>query len=100
MARLKNVVHSEDACTMIFEGNPKSPEPSTGVIKFPGGHIEVARCSDNSYYCHIERAEEGTEIIASRIDYMYEQNHNGILDIPDAEHIRHIAFRIKQLRLD
>lgn len=95
MARLKNIVHSEDACTMIFNGNPKSPEPSLGVIKFPGGHVEVSRCSDNTYYAHIE-VNDTVEVVASRIDYEWphSQDH-GIKDIPDHNKIRHIAFRIK-----
>lgn len=94
MAKLKNIVHSEDACTMIFKGNKSTAEPSMGAIKFPGGVVEVSRCSDGSYYCHISRDDEGTYIIDSRIDYMFDQRGNGILDIPDAEHIRHIAFRL------
>ena len=43
------VVHSDDAATIIFKGDRRRPEPSTGIIKFPGGHVEVTRCSDNTY---------------------------------------------------
>jgi hypothetical protein len=95
MAKLKNIVHSQDACTMVFEGNPANPEPTLGAIKFPGGYIEVSRCSDGSYYAHLSRDEEDTRIIASRIDYTFDAaGRNGILDVPDAADIRHIAIRI------
>jgi len=68
MAKLKNIVHSKDACTLIFKGNEKIPEPSLGVIKFPGGFVEVSRCSDGSYYAHIS-SDCSDNIIDSRIDY-------------------------------
>lgn len=94
MARAK-VVHSTDGVTVVFKGNPKSPEPSLGVIRFAGGLVEVSRCSDNSYYAHIY-IDEGAEILNSRVDYdpEYAQKHN-IPDIPDRDHVRKIAIRVK-----
>lgn len=91
MARLKNIVHSGDACTMIFEGDRSKPEPATGVIKFPGGSVEVSRCSDDSYWVHVE-VERSEYIENSRIDY------DGPYDIgqlPDQHMIKHIAVRVK-----
>ncbi len=94
MAKLKNIVHSEDCCTLIFKGDKNTPEPTCGVIKFPGGLVEVSRCSDGSYYAHLCAEEEST-IIDSRIDYNYEgsQIHN-IPEIPDANNVRKLAMRI------
>ena len=97
MARAK-VVHSDDACTIIFKGNKANPEPSTGIIKFPGGHVEVSRTSDGQYWAHISRknidAEAGS-ITDSRIDYPYELGEHGIPSIPDQDQIEHIAIKIQ-----
>ena len=92
MARAK-VVHSEDAATIIFNGDKTSPEPSTGIIKFPGGHVEVSRTSDGKYWAHIWRDKTGD--IESRIDYDYEGNLlNGIIDVPNVKNVQHIALKI------
>lgn len=93
MAKIK-VVSSDDACTMIFKGDKRYPEPSMGCIKFPGGRTEVSRTSDGSYWVHVS-VEAPENIKESRVDY----NHigwrvNGILDIPDQDKIMHIALRI------
>lgn len=90
------VVHSEDAVTVIFKGNPKSPEPSTAIVKFPGGHVEVARCLDNSYWIHFA-VDHPDNTKDSRIDYAYEEHlKHGIIDVPDADKIKHLAVRIYQ----
>lgn len=100
MAKLRSIVHSQDACTMIFHGNKRTPEPTLGVIKFPGGHIEVSRCSDDSYYVHLS-VENEVNIIASRIDYNHKgREKNGIPGILDQEKVKHIAIRIKPIVLE
>ncbi len=101
MARLKNIIHSGDACTMVFKGDKsKALEPSTGIIKFPGGYVEVARCSDGSYYAHIA-VVDAENIIDSRIDYDYPKSReHGIPDIPDMEFIKKIACKIKPKHLE
>ena len=95
MARAK-IVHSEDAVTIIFKGDKDSPEPGTAIIKFPGGHVEVTRTSDNKYWAHIE-VEKASNIKESRIDYDfdgYKKSECKIPDVPNAEHIQHIAIKI------
>lgn len=88
------VVHSDDACTIIFKGNPKSPEPSMGAIRFPGGRVEVSRCSDGTYYAHLYR-DEDSQVVDSRIDYDYEYSQkHGIPDIPDQDNVQKLAMRI------
>ena len=92
MAKLRNIVHSEDACTIIFEGEKTTPEPATGIIKFPGGHVEVSRTSTGTYWAHIA-VDHYDNIKDSRIDYDCEGwKEHGIPAIPGQE-------RIQQFRL-
>ena len=94
MAKAK-VIHSADACTMIFRGSKSDPEPSTGVIKFPGGNVEVSRCSDGSYWAHIS-LDDASNNIRTRVDYDYDKSQeHGILPVPDVEHIEHLAILVK-----
>lgn len=90
------VVHSEDAATIIFEGDKARPEPSTGVIKFPGGFVEVSRTSEGKYWAHIYQ-DESKPLSESRIDYSfegYEATGGKIPDIPHADKIKHIAVLV------
>ena len=72
MARA-NVTHSQDGVQVTFLGDRRNPEPSMAVIQFPGGHVEVSRCSDGSYWAHIGLRGIG---------------------LPKPDHIKHIAVRI------
>ena len=90
MARAK-VTHSEDACMITFKGNNKNPEPSTGIIKFPGGHVEVSRCSDGTYWAHIV-ADKAANIVNSRVEY--NNNLIGIPEIKQHEHLVALKVRI------
>ena len=101
MARAE-VVHSQDAVTVIFKGDPRRPEPSTAVIKFPGGHVEVSRASDGSYWAHVEvqaavdhDERPAGQIVASRIDYRHGMGH-GIPPMPADDFIQHIAVQISR----
>jgi hypothetical protein len=91
MARAK-VIHSEDAVMIKFMGNPKKPEPSTAVISFPGGEVEVTRCSDNSYWAHIY-LEDPVNNIGSRLTATPESR-LPIEDIPNVDHVKQIAVRV------
>lgn len=90
MARA-NVTHSTDAVQITFNGDKRSPEPSTGVIKFPGGHVEVSRCSDGTYWAHIATVA-GANIIEGRIDR--EGRLHAVESMEDAEKINHLAIRV------
>ena len=95
MAKSK-VVHSDDACTIIFKGDIKDPEPSTGVIKFPGGLVEVSRTSDGKYWAHIY-ADDAANIVHSRVDYNFEEwvkTGGDVPEIPRQESIKKIAIKI------
>jgi len=90
MARA-NVVHSTDAVQINFYGDKAHPEPSTGVIKFPGGHVEVSRCSDGTYWAHVA-VVEGVNIVDGRIDRAGRVQ--AAADLEDADQVNHIAIRI------
>jgi len=95
MARAK-IVHSTDAATIIFEGDKRSPEPSTGIILFPGGSVEVSRTTDGQYWAHVA-IKEGAAITDSRIDYQhdaYKRNNRAIPPIPAHEDIQHMAILV------
>lgn len=95
MAKAK-VVHSTDAVLIEFKGSTKNPEPSTGVIKFPGGHVEVSRCSDGTYFAHISVVSEAN-VVNSRVDFSNSPDHKikSVQDIPHGNLINHIAVRIR-----
>lgn len=69
MARAE-VVHSTDAVEVVFRGDRRRPEPSTAVIKFPGGHVEVSRCSDGTYGAHV-CVVGSANVVGSRIEYAH-----------------------------
>lgn len=95
MARAK-VTHSDDAVQIDFYGDRRHPEPATAVVRFPGGHIEVSRCADGSYYAHLEVVEPHN-VIDSRVDYTYEAGLQlaGIPAFPNANQVRHIALKVR-----
>jgi hypothetical protein len=93
MARA-NVIHSEDAVMIEFKGNKSKPEPSTAVIKFPGGHVEVSRTSDGKYWAHLE-VVSSDNVVDSRIDYEYEAwKAIGIPELPMGDQVKKIAILI------
>lgn len=91
MAKAK-VIHSDDACLIQFNGDKCYPEPATGVIQFPGGHVEVSRCTDGTYWAHIAVVSPAN-IIGSRLDFTYGAPVS-VTDIPNGDKIDHIAIRI------
>lgn len=90
MAKAK-VTHSDDAVQVTFKGDRRNPEPSTGIIKFPGGHIEVARCSDGTYWAHVN-VVDGANIVSGRIDR--HGRIQAVADLEDVGSVNHIAIRI------
>lgn len=90
MANAK-VVHSQDAVMVEFKGNPKSPEPSTGVIKFPGGHVEVTRTSDGSYWAHLTVVDP-QNIVDSRMDIT--ESVSAVRDLPNGDKVKSLAIRV------
>jgi hypothetical protein len=100
MARFR-VVHSDDAATILIAGDKRNPEPTSAIIKFPGGVVEVSRTSDGNYWVHASCFGPGEEspgqIIGSRIDYArdaYHRNGGEIPPIPAHADIEHMALLI------
>ena len=91
MARAK-VTHSADAVQITFDGDRRSHEPSTAVIKFQGGYVEVSRCSDGTYWAHVVAADSAN-IVGSRIDYEHGAAAS-VADLPDAANVKKLALRI------
>lgn len=90
MARA-NVTHSQDAVQITFNGDRRNPEPATGVIKFPGGHVEVSRCSDGTYWAHVAMVS-GVNVVEGRIDR--EDRVDAVEAMEGADKVTHIAIRI------
>lgn len=91
MARAK-VVHSEDAVLVEFKGDKRNPEPTTGVIRFPGGHVEVSRCSDGTYWAHLV-ANDGANVVDGRIDYDFGASAS-VRELPEHRQVHKLALRI------
>lgn len=91
MARF-NVIHSQDACLIEVKGDKRKPEPSTAVIKFPGGHVEVSRCSDGTYWAHLV-VNDRTNITDSRIEYQHGAS-RAVDDLPEAHLVTKVALRV------
>lgn len=93
MAKAFKQVRSSDALTVIIAGDKRNPEPGTLIVKLPGGHVEVSRCSDGSYWVHLQVIDP-TNIIASRIEYAHKPLAASVADMPDAERVNKLALRI------
>lgn len=80
----------------------KKAESATHVIEFPGGAIEVSRCSDGSYWAHIlvnHGFDEGdgngfTSARGDVIDGRIQRDGEHVIDVADAGRITQIAVRI------
>jgi hypothetical protein len=94
MARAQ-VTHSQDAVQITFGGDRRRPEPSTAVIKFPGGHVEISRCSDGTYWAHLE-VVASANIADSRIEYEHGAP-RAVKGMPDAGFVRKMALRISNM---
>jgi len=102
MPRAK-VVHSEQACHVILEGDKSHPEPVTVVVQFPGGQVEVSRCSNNKDYWMHFHLDEGTTVVDSRQAYAHKtytkrlsSGLNPIHELEDACDITQIALKLRR----
>lgn len=96
---------ADTAKVILLYGNKyKKAESAEHIIKFPGGSISVCRTSNNEYWAHIEvnkgqvledmhRESAHGDIIESRLDYEYPGR--TCIEIPDMEHLAHLAVRIR-----
>lgn len=101
MAKGHQIVRSEDATTVVIRGDVRNPEPTHAIIAFPGGTVEVARCSDGTYWAHLALlprgaiGDESFAVLASRVDYNHEGwGEHGIPEIPSAHLVEKLSLRI------
>lgn len=95
-------VHSSQATTLLVKGDKNNPEPIHQIIIFPGGQIELTRCSDNEqYWIHIHLNED-TKITDSRQAYSHEiyqkrmnMGLNPIHQMKDASYITQLALKVR-----
>lgn len=92
MAKQFKQVRSDDALTIIVQGDKRNPEPSTLVVKFPGGHFELARCSDGTYWAHTA-VVDNANIVGSRVDYQHGAART-VVDMPEASLVQKMSLRI------
>jgi len=64
------------------------------IINFPGGHFELARCDDGTYWAHIS-VVDGGKTIDARIDAYGRYLSPDIKAEIHAADFNHIAVRIK-----
>lgn len=107
------VVHGTDGCVVLVEGDPKKrPEPSSHVIKFPGGWMELSRTSNDEYWAHLSvhkgqilddlhtEQVRGT-VTETRIDYQYPESEGGgymiapFIEEEMLDNFVHLAVRIR-----
>ena len=86
---------------ILLKGNPKNPESSEHIIKFPGGSVSVLRTTNSEYWAHIEvnhdqviddtvRESKKGNIVDTRLDY----DDGDIINIASPDQLRHLAVRI------
>lgn len=88
----------------LFGDKTEKVESAQHIIEFPGGAIEVSRCTDGSYWAHIivnhgfgDADGDGMntavgEVVGSRIEH---QNGTGPADLPNEKAIEHVAVLIR-----
>jgi len=92
MAKSFKQTTSEDALTIHVRGDKRHPEPTHLIIKFGGGHIELARCSNGDYWVHLT-GNDSSNVVDSRIEYDHDGYlKNGITKIKDADQVKKLAM--------
>ena len=38
---------------VVLHGDRNRPEPESFRVHFPGGHVDISRCTDGTYWVHI-----------------------------------------------
>lgn len=38
---------------VTLEGDKRKPEPDSFMVRFPGGIVDIERCTDGSYWVHV-----------------------------------------------
>lgn len=91
----------------VIHGDPaiKIEKPYT-IVKFPGGHIELTRTSDNKYWVHVginhpddprvtHEGEKPGKVVNVRIDARGRYTFDTILNEIVEDDVEHIAFLVE-----
>lgn len=101
----KLTMDSASVAALRLYGDPKrTPEPETIRVYFPGGEVELTRCSDGDYWVHVKRteaeeakwnddAEEGA-FKGARLDQRSKSASDSDLGDFEAPDLYHVAVRI------
>lgn len=93
---------------VLLGDKTKRPEAAQHIIEFPGGAIELSRCSDGNYWAQIivNKGQEiddckglfqcRADIVDSRIDYEWPADPN-IVPIADQSQVQQIAILIRPI---
>jgi len=107
-SHLKIVPMGTNVLGVRLEGNPQKPEPDHFRIVFPGGDLEVVRCSENAdYWVHVRVNHRGStswdpeseeaRIAAARLDINGKNvNEANIGDFNNPE-LYHLAVRVRRI---
>lgn len=92
-----------------LHGDPtRRPEPETVRVSFPGGDVDVVRCSDGSYWVHVrvdseadvrsKAADVAGKLVDARLDVR--SKHASECDAGDFAHpdLYHLAVRVAQVK--
>ena len=102
--RMLKVTGNNTMQHIYIKGDPEEPEPGEFYIHFPGGQIGVSRCSDGTYWAHLnleDEKEDGSgrkkksNIIEARIDCKEKGVNEQIVGDMARPDCYHIAIKIK-----
>jgi hypothetical protein len=101
MAFPPKITHSDDATRMTFRVDKTlRREHGMGVIHFPGGFVEVTRCTDGSYFVHLG-VDYPENCIDGLIEYANHRERFGRTPpqfptetMADAAHVTRVALRV------
>jgi hypothetical protein len=113
-SHLKIKKAGSNASEVTLKGDPKSPESSTFLVKFPGGCVEISRTTQGDYWVHvrpyqpddsvvIEKIREAGEVVDYRLNlHPNSPDWNRAIDDsefhgPPSDDVQHMAVLISRL---
>jgi hypothetical protein len=82
--------------TLFGDKDVRLEKPYT-IVRFPGGDVEIARCSDGTYWVHVAK-RDGGKIVRARLDAeaRYADAANACInrEIEEGD-VKHIAFLVQ-----
>ena len=91
--------------TELFGDPSIKPEKPYTIVCFPGGHVEIARASDEHYWVHVavraggrDPEQKAGRIVRARMDHRgrYNDEGNAVLNAAiEAGDVEHIAFLVR-----